>query len=243
MKFFSEEATVTPKRKKGPRIKQGSPFLFLLLVLIASLTACNQGQEGPKSSDEPRTDVQDWERQEVVLEDGVPYAVDNQGTRTQLGEAIQPPNEWKDQDLGGRNEAATLGWDPDVQGELVSPTDGWLVVTYTRGDTYVYKTSDGGDTWTETSVPDLLYVPGAVGFINKDRLIIAEKLFVGAPVFVTKDGGESWEQMVMPDEKAEVKTIDVTEEGITIVAEEGEKRWEMESLDLGDSWSTVQSLQ
>ena len=92
-------------------------------------------------------------------------------------------------------------------------------------------------------MPDLLYVPGAVGFINKDRLIIAEKLFVGAPVFVTKDGGESWEQMVMPDEKAEVKTIDVTEEGITIVAEEGEKRWEMESLDLGDSWSTVQSLQ
>lgn len=85
-------------------------------------------------------------------------------------------------------------------------------MTYTKGDTYVYKTSDGGSTWIETNAPDILYVSGAVGFINEDRLIIAEKLFVEAPVFITKDGGENWEQIEMPDELTEVKSIDVTGE-------------------------------
>ena len=118
-----------------------------------------------------------------------------------------------------RNDASTLNGKPDVQGELVSPTDGWLVLTYTRGDTYVYKSADGGNTWAETNTPDLLYVPDIVGFINKDCLIIAEKLFVGAPVYITRDGGESWEQIEMPDEKAEVKKIEVTDELITMTVE------------------------
>lgn len=116
-------------------------------------------------------------------------------------------------------------------------------MTYTRGDTYVYKTSDGGSTWVETNAPDILYVPGAVGFINEDRLIIAEKLFVGAPVFITKDGGESWEQVEMPNERAVVQRIEVTKDKIVMFVQKGEERWEMESFDLGDSWSIIQSLQ
>ena len=109
--------------------------------------------------------------------------------------------------------------------------------------TYVYKSADGGNTWAETNTPDLLYVPDIVGFINKDCLIIAEKLFVGAPVYITRDGGESWEQIEMPDEKAEVKKIEVTDELITMTVEKDAEIWVMKSSDLGESWSTVQSLQ
>ena len=47
----------------------------------------------------------------------------------------------------------------------------------------------------------------------------------------------------MPDEKAEVKKIDVTEELITMTVEKDTETWVMESSDLGESWSTVQSLQ
>lgn len=239
MKFICESATVTVKRMRESLTKKRLTVFSLLLVLIVSLTACSQSQELPEASGEPM----DWERQEIILENGIPYSTDEQGNCTQLGEALQPPAEWKDQNLGGRDEATTLIGSPDVKGELISQTDGWLVVTYARGDTYVYKTSDGGSTWVETNAPDILYVPGAVGFINEDRLIIAEKLFTGAPVFITKDGGESWEEIEMPDELAEVKSIDVTGEKIVMSAQKSDEEWEITSLDLGDTWSTTQSLQ
>lgn len=239
MKFICESATVTTKRMRESLTTKRLAVFSLLLVLIVSLTACSQSQESPEASGEPM----DLKRQEIILEDGIPYSIDKQGNLIQLGEAIQPPAEWKNQDLGGRNEATTLIGAPDVQGELISPTDGWLVVTYTRGDTYVYKTANGGSTWVEMNAPDMLYIPRAVGFINKDRLIIAEKLFVGAPVFITKDGGETWTQIEMPDTNAEVQTIDVTEEKVTLTVEKNTETWIMESYDLGDSWATIQSLQ
>lgn len=218
-------------------------IILSIIAIVVLLAACNQNQGDSEQVGKQIKDTSEWKNQEIILENGVPYAIDEQGSSTQLGEAIQPPDEWEDQDLGGRNDASTLNGSPDVQGELVSPTDGWLVVTYTKGDTYIYKSSDGGSTWTETNAPDLLYVPGIVGFVNKDCLIIAEKLFVGAPVYITKDGGESWKQIEMPDEKAEVKKIDVTEELITMIVEKDTETWVMESSDLGESWSTVQPLQ
>lgn len=217
--------------------------MVTIIALVVLLAACNQNQGASEQAGEQIKDASEWKKQEIILKNGVPYAMDEQGDSTKLGEAIQPPDEWKDQDLGGRNDASTLNGKPDVQGELVSPTDGWLVLTYTRGDTYVYKSADGGNTWAETNTPDLLYVPDIVGFINKDCLIIAEKLFVGAPVYITRDGGESWEQIEMPDEKAEVKKIEVTDELITMTVEKDAEIWVMKSSDLGESWSTVQSLQ
>lgn len=60
---------------------------------------------------------------------------------------------------------------------------------------------------------------------------------------ITRDGGESWEQIEMPDEKAEVKKIEVTDELITMTVEKDAEIWVMKSSDLGESWSTVQSLQ
>ena len=193
-------------------------IILLIIALVVLLAACNQNQGASEQAGEQIKDASEWKKQEIILKNGVPYAMDEQGDSTKLGEAIQPPDEWKDQDLGGRNDASTLNGKPDVQGELVSPTDGWLVLTYTRGDTYVYKSADGGNTW-------------------------AEKLFVGAPVYITRDGGESWEQIEMPDEKAEVKKIEVTDELITMTVEKDAEIWVMKSSDLGESWSTVQSLQ
>ena len=199
-------------------------IILLIIALVVLLAACNQNQGASEQAGEQIKDASEWKKQEIILKNGVPYAMDEQGDSTKLG-------------------ASTLNGKPDVQGELVSPTDGWLVLTYTRGDTYVYKSADGGNTWAETNTPDLLYVPDIVGFINKDCLIIAEKLFVGAPVYITRDGGESWEQIEMPDEKAEVKKIEVTDELITMTVEKDAEIWVMKSSDLGESWSTVQSLQ
>lgn len=240
MKCFSDKATVPSKKRTHLLRKIG--ILFSVMLLTTLLSACNSGQESPAQSD-GQMKTSSWQPQEIVLKDGIPYTEDAQGNLNQLGEAILPPTEWEFQDLAGRNEATTLEGNPDVQGELVTQTSGWLVVTYTRGDTYVYRTEDGGCTWTETNAPDLVYVPGVVGFINEDRLIIAEKLFAGAPVFITKDGGESWEQIEMPDELAEVKSIDVTGEKIIMSAQNGDEEWEITSFDLGDTWSITQSLQ
>ena len=47
----------------------------------------------------------------------------------------------------------------------------------------------------------------------------------------------------MPDEKAEEKKIEVTDELITMTVEKDAEIWVMKSSDLGESWSTVQSLQ
>lgn len=240
MKCVYDKATV-PSKKRTHLLRK-IDILVSAMLLTTLLSACNSAQEAPIPSDK-QMKTSSWQPQEIVLKDGIPYTEDAQGNLNQLGEAILPPAEWEFQDLAGRNGATTLEGNPDVQGELVTQTNGWLVVTYTRGDTYVYRTEDGGCTWTETNAPDLVYVPGVVGFINEDHLIIAEKLFAGAPVFITKDGGESWEQIEMPDELAEVKSIDVTREKIIMSAQNGDEEWEITSFDLGDTWSITQSLQ
>ena len=120
-------------------------IILLIMALVVLLAACNQNQGASEQAGEQIKRCFRMEKQEVILKNGVPYAMDEQGDSTKLGEAIQPPDEWKDQDLGGRNDASTLNGKPDVQGELVSPIDGWLVLDVYQGDTYVYKSADGGE--------------------------------------------------------------------------------------------------
>lgn len=91
MKFICESATVTTKRMRESLTKKRLTIFSLLLVLIVSLTACSQSQESPEASGEPM----DLERKEIILENGIPYSTDEQGNRIQLGEALQPPAEWK----------------------------------------------------------------------------------------------------------------------------------------------------
>lgn len=89
MKFICESATVTTKRMRESLTTKRLAVFSLLLVLIVSLTACSQSQESPEASGEPM----DLKRQEIILEDGIPYSIDKQGNLIQLGEAIQPPAE------------------------------------------------------------------------------------------------------------------------------------------------------
>ena len=45
----------------------------------------------PETSGASTSDNQEWECQEIFLEDGIPYSMDEQGNRIQLGDALQSP--------------------------------------------------------------------------------------------------------------------------------------------------------
>ncbi len=107
-------------------------------------------------------------------------------------------------------------------------------------DTYVYRTADGGLTWTETNSPvgtedNYTWLPGQVGFLSADRLLIAYRLYNGTPVFLTKDGGATWEALEMPQDLAyEVENIRVNGNAVTISL--SGDAGSMVSRDLGDTW-------
>lgn len=154
-----------------------------------------------------------WKTAELMVDqDGIPYRRDAGETEwTRLGEAIAPPAEWAEQDLAGRNEATALSGADEYRAALVSAADGWLTATYGRGvaaaDTYVYRTEDGGTTWTEATPPDTAWHLSAVGFLSAQRAILAERRFDGAPVHFTADGGRTWEEIPLPDGAYEVEAI------------------------------------
>ncbi len=180
----------------------------------------------------------------TVDEDGVPrirYAYDG-GTEDLWGAPIPAPREWAGQSAGERRGAKTLLFSPDIWAKLVSPEEGWLVACFSRGvegaDTYVYRTSDGGMTWTEVTMPKTDYQIADVGFLSPDRLLVAQRLYMGAPVYLTKDGGESWELVNLPHASAEVASIHVSDGRVHMaVLQDGEPAWSMASEDLGDTWT------
>ncbi|MBD5169179.1 MAG: hypothetical protein HDT20_03535 [Oscillibacter sp.] len=150
-----------------------------------------------------------WQNTQITLdESGVPHIIYTSSDVPEevTGNPIPAPREWADDDLAGRNEAAALivGEEgPEIWAKMVSPTEGWLVACYGRGvaaaDTYVYKTSDSGVNWTEVTMPGTSWHIADVGFLSPDRLIVAQRLFNGAPCFITKDGGATWEEIELPD--------------------------------------------
>ena len=133
---------------------------------------------------------------------------------------------------------------PDISAQMVSEKAGWLVVTYGRGmaaaDTYVYKTSDAGKTWEECTPPALTWYVSAVGFIDENRMLIGSRLFDGAPVFFTADGGNTWEKIRQPEITAELKSVDIQDDTINMVFEDGNRSWEMTSKDFGNTWESIQ---
>lgn len=183
---------------------------------------------------------------EIKIEEGIPYGRDAAGLDwIRLGDAIAPPVEWANDDVGRRNEAVTLYKPTEIHAKMVSEDDGWLVVTYGRGvanaDTYVYKTSDKGKTWDECSPPPLShygYVSN-IGFINEERLLIGGRLFNDAPLVFTADGGSTWTEIQTPNPIAECKAIAVKNNMISIFFNSGDI---MRSSDLGDTWETVWSI-
>ena len=185
---------------------------------------------------------------EIKIEEGIPYGKDlTDQDWVRLGDAIAPPVEWVNDDVGRRNEAVTLYKPSDIHVRMVNEKDGWLVVTYGRGvanaDTYVYKTSDGGKTWKECTPPPLPHYGyvSAIGFINEERLLIAGWRFNGFPPLVfTADGGSTWTEIQTPNPIADCVVIAVKNNMITIIFNSGDM---MRSRDLGDSWETVWSTQ
>ncbi len=202
--------------------------------------------------------AEDPETAEITVdESGVPYIrYSPEEEWVRLGEPIAPPKEWATdvdgggEGLAGRNEASALFVYPDTTelwARLVSQTDGWLVACCPRGvssaDTYVYKTEDGGVTWIETARPEEGWLVGAVGFINPERLIVAKRLFDGAPCFITKDSGGTWDEIPLPGENLQVRSITV--DGSTVSMEVGPSEaspewYVMTSRDLGDTWETAE---
>ena len=189
-----------------------------------------------------------WQTAQISVDEaGIPRIqyTDSTGEHERYGEPIPAPAEWAGQDLAGRNRSAVLGNPPDghLWAKLVSPDDGWLVACWGHGtggaDTYVYRTSDGGMTWTETTMPGLSWHTCAVGFLSPDRLIVAQELFEGAPIFLTKDGGETWEEISIPETGNVMAAGDIYVYGNEVqiaLFGDGSSTWTMVSEDLGDTW-------
>jgi photosystem II stability/assembly factor-like uncharacterized protein len=171
------------------------------------------------------------------------------GEIVQTSAPVPVPAEWAAQDLAGRSEATALMEPTYFSAGLVSSTEGWLVVSYSQGvavaDTYVYRTADGGLTWTETSAPECAessdnytWLPDQLGLISTDRLLIAYRHFTGTPVFLTKDGGATWEALDMPRGVSyEVESVQVEGNTITITLSGDAGR--MVSTDQGDTWEHI----
>ncbi len=184
---------------------------------------------------------------EIKIEEGIPYGKNTADSNwIKLGDAIAPPVEWVNDDVGRRNEAVTLYKPSEFYARMVNEDDGWFVVTYGRGvanaDSYVYKTSDGGKNWTECTPPPLSHYGyvSAIGFINEERLLIGGRRFNGAPLVFTADGGSTWTEIQTPDPIAECKAIAMKNNIIILIFSSGDI---MLSSDLGDTWETVEAAQ
>ena len=224
-----------------PKRLAGAMVAVIALLSLSTLAAFGQAKEAPAAGSHDDA----WKNAVItVQENGIPYIQYENGREDLSGEPIPAPREWADDDLAERSEARYLPSSPHIWAELVSPTDGWLVACYGRGeaaDAYVYKTSDSGMTWSETAMPGTGWHIAAVGFLTPDRLIVAQQLYEGeAPCLITKDGGETWEKVDLLD----VQVLSIGPAGPntqTIVMEVG--RYEegpvtcfMRSPDMGDTW-------
>lgn len=231
-----------------------SAMIAVIAVLsLSALVAFGQAkEEGGRLIDPAEEDLRlgdAWKTAEITVDqEGVPhirYVLSDGGEEMWNGEPIPAPREWADQDLAGRSEATALmggeGY-PEIWAKMVSPTDGWLVACYGRGvaaaDTYVYKTSSRGVTWDEVAMPGTSWHIADVGFLSADRLIVAQRLFDGAPCFITKDGGENWEEIELPDTQVLSISFDGNTVAMDIGAHEDDPAtYTMLSSDKGDSWT------
>ena len=128
---------------------------------------------------------------------------------TNLDTLIPVPWEWSHQDLAGRNEATDLVGLLTGTGGMVDGLNGWFVFTIGpaagNADTYVYRTHDGGRTWTETGRPTMVSETETVHWFPSCACFVTDKIgflgfshFNGAPVFRTTDGGATWERITLP---------------------------------------------
>ena len=234
-------------RERISRIsKRPKRFLWALLVVLLAVAGTvvftfSRSQSGPV-----------W--QEVTVMDGLPYGRMAEGEAwTQLSDiTIDPPRDWTalpGMGLAGRELATYLEIyeGQEVWGRMVDTRYGWLVTSLGHGvgnaDTYAYRTTDGGKTWQEVTVPEEPnWYPAAVGFVASDRLIIAYQLFYDSPAYLTRDGGETWERITLLDTTGmQASRFTVEGDSVTMHLVYGYtmEGWALQSEDRGDTWELV----
>lgn len=176
---------------------------------------------------------------------------------TELDALIPVPAEWAHQDLAGRNEATDLVGLLSGTGGMVDGLNGWFVFAIGpaagNADTYVYRTHDGGRTWTETGRPTMVsetetvhWFPSCACFVTDEIGFLGFSHFNGAPVFRTTDGGATWARITLPlsDESWELSKMYSSGSGVLAVMT-GYRSGEPESAllfsrDAGETWETLE---
>ena len=176
---------------------------------------------------------------------------------TGLDTLIPVPAEWAHQDLAGRNEATDLVGLLTGTGGMVDGLNGWFVFTIGpaagNADTYVYRTHDGGRTWTETGRPTMVsetetvhWFPSCACFVTDEIGFLGFSHFNGAPVFRTTDGGATWARITLPlsDESWELSKMYSAGSNVLAVMT-GYRSGEPESAllfsrDAGETWEILE---